>query len=233
MIISEAHMVPFLVLGALALLAGFILWIVRRVNRDQERRRRMFMEYGFRSVPERSADLAERMKILHHHWSGHHSVDKVKLKSEWGYELFLFDLRDSSRNSARLDQDQAVMVSPELKLPRFTMFPKVEGTGLVATLVNRAMTWAASKFAVQITFPEVPGFDARYAVWGNDEAAVRSCFSHSRLERMAEAREWLVEGSDDGLLFSRMSCRQTRRTDVEKLQDILQNAKILFDIFKE
>jgi hypothetical protein len=173
------------------------------------------------------------MKVLHHHWTEHHGLEEVKRKSEWGYELFLFDLKDSSGDSTHRETDQAVLIASDLKLPRFSLFPKAEGTGFMANMANRLLAWISAKFAAQAAFPDFPEFDRKYIVWGDDEAVLRRFFTSTRLSRLSATQELQAEGNGDGLLFSRMLLHRSKRTDVEKLQDILQTAKTLFEIFKE
>jgi len=230
---TSSHLfVLYIILGIVALIAAFVVWVYRAAKKQQQERRRLIQEFGFQEAPERTRDLTERMKTLHHHWTEHHGLDGVKRKSEWGYELLLFDLQDSSGDSTHTESDQGVLIAPDLKLPRFTMFPKMQGTGLVAAMTNKALGWIASRFAVQATFPDAPEFDAKYLVWGDDEAALRECFSPARLARLAETEELQAEGSGDALLFSRVPFHRVKQTYEEKLREILQNAKLLFEIFK-
>jgi len=231
--LSSPYLGWYIFLGIFLAVAALVVWLVRWNKRHQAQRKQMFLEYGFQDVPERAAELAERAKDLHHHWSEHHGVEELKRKSEWGYELILFDLKDSSGDSVHREQDQALLISPDLKLPRFTLFPKAEGAGFLAAMANRVLAWISARFAAQVAFPDHPSFDAKYLVWGNDESAVRALLTPARLDRLAETRELQVEGNADGFLFSRMEYRRVKRTDAEKLQDLLRTAKVLFEIFKE
>ena len=223
----------YVILGLIALIAALLVWAVRTARKREEERRRVTQEFGFREAPERAEELAARMKILHHHWSDHHGLDNLKGKTEWGYELLLFDLCDSSGDSVGREPDQAVCLSPDLRLPRFTIFPKMEGTGVMASMTNKALGWVASRFAVHPAFPDAPEFDAKYLIWGDDEAALREFFTPARLGRLAETEEIQLEGSGDALLFSWVPYHQVKKTYAEKLQYLLQNGRVLFDIFKD
>jgi len=222
----------YIIFGVFLLIAGLIVWAVRAGKNKLAERKQLFLEFGFQEVPERASELTERMTTLHHHWTQRHSVEDPKRKSEWGYEMILFDLRDSSGDSTHTDFDQALLLSPDLKLPRFTLFPKMQGTGFLAGMANKAMAWVAAKFAVQAAFPDFPEFDAKYIVWGDDEAALRGYFSSSRLGRLAQTQELQLEGNVNGLLFSRAAHKRTGRITAEKLRILIEDGKNLFDIFK-
>lgn len=223
----------YILLGVLALVVALAVWAYRLSGKREEEWRRLDAEYGFHEAPGRAADLAERMKTLHHHWGERHGVQGAKRKSDWGYELLLFDLREPDEGSSRLTLHQAVLVSPDLKLPRFTLFPRMQGTGLTAAMTNKALAWVGSQFPVHPAFPDAPEFDARYMVWGNDEAALREFFTPARLARLAETEELQVEGDGDALHFSRVPFARLKQTYADKLQEVLRNAKTLHDIFKD
>ena len=111
------------------------------------------------------------------------------------------------------------------------MYPKMREEGVLASMTNKALGYVASKFAVKAAFPDAPEFDARYLVWGEDEAALRGCFSPPRLARMAKTADLELEGDGDALLLSWAFYQEDVRSDEEKLQDTLQVARVLFDLF--
>ena len=221
-----------IILGTAGVIAVFVVWEFRAAKERRDDRRWLAQELGFQDAPGRTRDLAKRLQVLHHHGSEHHSVENPRRRSEPGYELFLFDLNDPSGDSVGPESDQAVLISPDLRLPRFSLFPKMRETGVLASMTNKALGWVASKFAVQAAFPDAPGFDAKYLVWGDDEAALRGCFSPLRLGRLAQTGDLELVGSGDALLFSWVFEQGDDRTEEEKLQDTLKTAKLLFDILK-
>src|SRR5512147_2886934 len=119
-------------LGFFALVVALALWAYRAGRKREEERRRLEREFGVEEAPDRAADLAERMKTLHHHWGENHGVQNIRRRSEWGYELLMFDLKEPSGNTYRLTPLQTVLIAPDLKLRRFTLFPRMQGTGLTA-----------------------------------------------------------------------------------------------------
>jgi len=224
---------PFIVL---ALVVGGIVvvitTIVRAVKRHNELRRQTRMDQGFVESPESVEPLTDRMRTVHMHWSSNHQVREPWRKADWGYELFLFDLRSGSGKSTKLERDQAMVVSKDLAAPRFSIMPKAPGEGFMATMANRAIAWVASKFATQATFPDQPEFDAKYFVFGDNETALREYFDSRRRGRLVGIEHLQASGSGDAFLFARAPYRAVKKTDQEKLQDLLQDARTLFEIFK-
>ena len=230
---SSLRVVLYSLLGFFALVVALVVWAYRAGKRREEEQRRRDREFGFHEAPERAADLDGRMKTLHHHWGERHGVQEVKRKSEWGYELLRFDLKEPSGNSSQLTLHQTVLISPDLKLPRFTLFPRMQGAGITAAMTNKALAWVGSQFPVHPAFPDSPAFDAKYMIWGNDEGALREFFTPARLARLAETEELQVEGDGDALHFSRVPFARLKQTYAEKLQEVLHNARTLHDIFKD
>jgi len=224
-----------IILGVVILIVGLGARLYRSGGNRPDKHQQLFLDSGFQEAPERTDDLTGRMKTLHHQWTEFHRLDGVKRKSEWGYDLFVFDLRDSGGHTTGIQPDQALILSPDFKLPRFTMFPfpKVQGTGFLASMENMAASYISSKIGVQVPFPDFPEFDKRYLVCGDDEGGVRACFSASRLGRLAGMQGLHLEGRADALLYSGSLDGQAGRAEPGNPGDLLQTAKTLFDIFKE
>ena len=206
--------------------------IIRALKRQKEQKEKARTDCGFVAAPEFVEPLTERLRTVHMHWTSSHRVRDPWRKSDWGYELFLFDLRSGSGKSTKLERDQAMVVSKDLALPRFSLLSKAPGEGFMAAMANRAIAWVASKFATQATFPDHPEFDAGYFVFGNDETALRSYFDARRRGRLAEIHRLQAAGNGDAFLFAITPAKSARKPEPEKLQDFLQDARVLYEIFK-
>lgn len=218
-----------LVLGGIA---AALAAVVRAIKRQKEQKEKARADCGFVEAPDFVQPLTERLRTVHMHWTSSHQVRDPWRKTDWGYELFLFDLRSGSGKSTKLERDQAIVVSKDLSLPRFSLLSKAPGEGFMAVMANRAIAWVASKFATQATFPDHPEFDARYFVFGNDEAALRGYFDARRRGRLAEIERLQAAGSGDAFLFASTPAKSVRKPEPEKLQDLLQDARQLYEIFK-
>ena len=227
---------PYFGLIVLALVVGVvaagITAIIRYVKRMEAERKQLRMDQGFVESPESLEPLTERMRTVHMRWSSNHEVRAPWRKSDWGYELYLFDLRSGSGKSSKLERDQAMVVSKDLAAPRFSIMPKAPGEGVMASLANRAIAWVASKFASQAAFPEDPSFDAKYFVFGDTEAALRQYFDSRRRGHLVGIENLQASGGGDAFVFSKTPQRPVKKPDQEKLQDLLQDARTLFEIFK-
>jgi gas vesicle protein len=224
---------PFIVLAlVVGGIAAAVTALIRAVKRYDEQRKQARRDQGFAEAPEEAERLTERVKAVHMGWSSHHQVRDPWRKADWGYELFVFDLRSGSGKSTKLERDQAMVVSSDLSAPRFSLAPKAPGDGFVAQMANKAIAWVASKFAGQAIFPEDPSFDAKYFVFGDSEATLREYFDPRRRGRLAGIEFLQASGSGDAFVFSRTHTKQGKKPDPEKLQDLQQDARTLFEIFK-
>lgn len=230
---TDSPYFPFIVLAlVVGGIAALVAAIVRAVKRAEEQRKQTRRDQGFAEAPEALERLTERVRAVHKGWSSHHQVRDPWRKADWGYELFVYDLRSGSGKSTKLERDQAMVASSDLALPRFSLAPKAPGDGFVAQMANKAIAWVASKFAGQAAFPEDPAFDAKYFVFGDDSTALREYFDARRRGRLSELEFLQASGSGDAFVFSRTPSKQAQRPDPEKLQDLQQDARTLFEIFK-
>lgn len=230
---SSSPYLPFLVLAVVvgAFAAGLTA-IIRAAKRKEEERKRTRLDLGFSEAPEEADRLLERVSSMKHGWAANHAIRSPWRKSDWGYELFLFDLRSGSGKSAKLERDQAMVVSPDLASPRFFLFPKVPGEGFAASMANRAIAWVGSKFGGKGEFPEDPAFDGKYFVFGDDGTALREFFDGRRRGHLAGIEHLQAAGNGDAFLFSRSAAKRVKKPDLENLQDVLQDARTLYEIFK-
>lgn len=230
---SDSPYLPFIVLAVIVGgIAAGLTAIIRAYRRNEEQRKQARRDQGFVEAPEFVEQLTERVRAVHRGWSSNHQVRDPWRKADWGYELFVFDLRSGSGKSTKLERDQAMVVSSDLAVPRFSLAPKAPGDGFVAQMANKAIAWVASKFAGQAAFPEDPSFDVKYFVFGDSEAALRDYFDGRRRGRLAGIEFLQASGSGDAFAFSRTPAKQTRKPDPEKLQDLRQDARMLFEIFR-
>jgi len=231
MVKPEPAVVLMLVVGIPAVFAGLGYLIYRLVKKQESETKRLRTELGFQEEPERVEALIERMKTFYPGWDRFDRLENPYYKSELGYELHLFDL---SFGKSPTRYDQALMISPDLKLPPFSMFPipKVEGPGLLASMANKYLTWQPGMRTKKAEFPDSPEFDAKYLVRGDDEAALHVHFNAGRLSRLAEMSELELAGNADGLLFTQRLLPSRSPLDLEGMQQLLEDARILHDVLK-
>jgi hypothetical protein len=230
---TDSPYLPFIVLALVV--GGFaagLTAIIRSAKRQAAERKQIRRDQGFAEAPEAVDRLAERVQAVHRGWSSHHQVRDPWRKTDWGYELFVFDLRSGSGKSTKLERDQAMVVSADLAVPRFSLAPKAPGDNFIAQMANKAIAWVASKFAGRAEFPEDPAFNDKYFVFGDDDAALREYFDARRRGRLSGIELLQASGSGDAFVFSRTPYKQAKKPDPEKLQDLLEDARTLFETFK-
>lgn len=87
--------------------------------------------------------------------------------------------------------------SPRLRMPRFSLFPKVDQEGMLADLANRALGLLLEQVGGQIAFTSPGDFVRRYLVAGPDEQAVREYLTEERRQQLGETRSWSLQAEGD------------------------------------
>lgn len=180
-------------------------------------------------------DLLRKVIRLHQR-QAHQSIEFRNLfqKGEPDATFYLFDLQDNSGDSSDLTAEGVIAVlSPLLKLPRFSIFPKVDMQGKFAELANRFLTWAIARSATHIPFEANPHFERRYMVCGEDERAVRHFLSDYHLSRLSRGEYWQIEAEGDLFTLSKVDFSSGMKNRETDLRERLREARMLFDLFRE
>lgn len=232
---SMDALVPVIGVAAFALVA---LVIFRMVAADRERkaaRSREAATHGFRPVVPPDPRIVERIVGLYRTSAGQPlEVRDLHRKEAGGHTLYLFDLADRSGESTNLMCDRAVaVVSAALRLPRFSIIPRIEHEGKLAAVGNWLLERFATRAGAPVDVPSAPAFERRYTLAAADEAAARRFFNAERLARLAETQYCMIEGDGDMLTVDRLELDPARRRPATSLGERLRHAERLLEVFAD
>jgi hypothetical protein len=229
-------LLPALVVAAAALV-GFVLYraVMAARERKAERARELAV-HGFRPVVSPDPQLVERILALHRTDSSQRlEVRDLYRKETDGAVVHLFRIVDRTSDSPDVTTDGLVAVgSPTLHLPRFSLTPRIEQEGTLATMGNWLLERLAARTGPPVEFPSPPAFRQRYTLVADDEQAARRFFTPERLARLAETHYWMVRGEGDTFTLDRLVLdpakrRVTGRDLIERLADADRALEIFRD----
>ncbi|MFZ6027715.1 MAG: hypothetical protein ACOYYS_08375 [Chloroflexota bacterium] len=194
--------------AAIALVvAAFVVMVILAVasgRKQAEQSQQAAETLGFTPLEPPPAAIAERLLPLHQ--KGYHKILEIRdlhRQNHPGCTLYLYDVWDVS--DAGHDRDAAAviaLVAPDLDLPHFLLFPKVDVVGWAGSMANQFIEKLIGLHARVIDFDERPNFSQRYLVSGDDEVAVRRCLNGPVLAALTQTplKNLIVSGWGDALM---------------------------------
>jgi len=222
------HMV--IVVLAVGLLVAFLIYKGTLSAREARgEKRRGLRALGFEPVASLPPDVAEAILALHQQGKKpEHTIGEAFERRGSADELYLYDLRSKSGDSVR--HGVIAIRSPRLKLPRMTIFPRLEGEGRLSALGNLLIKKLGQRHGRTLDFAAHPHFARRHFVSGANEQPIRRFLTDRRLDRLAEMKHMGVE--TDGDLFTYEEIHFGRRKhegprartahDVERAEELLR-----------
>jgi hypothetical protein len=225
------HLV-ILVLAVGGLVAFLIYKGTAAARARKEERRRDLRALGFEPLDSPPPEVADPILALYGHGgkSGH-KLDNVFERPGSADRFYLLDLKSSSGDSSQ--EGVIAVFSPRLRMPRLTIFPRLEGDGRLAALGNLLMKKLSQRHGGAVDFAAHPRFTKRHFVSGPDEAAIRRFLTGDRLDRLAELEHTALEG--EGALFTYQKFRFPRHgggTDREQISEHVQQAEQLLRLLR-
>jgi hypothetical protein len=207
-------------------------------NRDRKRgveKQTAALDMGFQLVKEVDPSLTDRIIQFYKKSKGQNlRVRNVFERSESDATLYLFDLLDYSGESVNYLADGAIMVvSPSLRLPRFSIYPKLGDRSHVSGWADALLEKIATRQMDQIVLGKNPYFEKNYFLTGENEAEVREFLTEYILSHFNDQKFWRIEAGGDLFTFSNLDSR--RNIDAGsplELRDRQQEALSLFELFR-
>jgi hypothetical protein len=219
---------------------GLIVYAMIRSERKAAQVKRSIVEsLGFRPVEitptltQRFVDFQDRTRdkwIPEKHRD--YELQNVARKALPDGEMLIFDLVDHAGNDTSYLETQAVaVISPYLKLPAFSLFPKVDLEGPAARLGNKLITWIVSNAGSPVYFPEAPEFEKRYLVNSNEPYETQEFLDETRLRRLAKTRMMSISAGGDMFTVSEIGSGN-RLSSIEAVSARVNLAAEIYSIFQ-
>ncbi len=187
-----------IVLGIIFIFGLLVYFAVQYGKKRAEQRRQIVQSLGFTPV-ENSASLADRINEFYS-WdksSSRTTLSDVFRKTIPDGEIYLFDLEDSDSEKQVL-----AVLSPDLSLPKFRIFPRIDMDSAAGKLVNKALTWVISKIETPIEFSGVPEFHKQYMVSSSDPDSARRFLDANLLRQFAGMQQCVIQAGGNMFIYS-------------------------------
>jgi hypothetical protein len=218
-------------IGFLLFFGGMLYFAIRSSLKDMEQKKQIAQSLGFSPV-EADPALTGKIAELYRRPGAHtnYEMRNISRRVIPDGEMFLFDLVDTSGEDDTWTEHQAVgVVSRYLKMPPFTLFPKVEQKYALGGLANKVMEWGMSFVGSQVDFPEYPEFESRYIVSSNESSDwVREFFDPNLAGYFSRTQMLTLHASGDVFTFSEMGTN----FDTSKEAVMSQRVNRALDIFR-
>jgi hypothetical protein len=224
-----------LALGVVVVFLGLFYFMIRASKKEKASKVDRSRRLGFQALEEVPLELQGRIESLYQ-GGGDRALEirNLSQRVEFGAVLYTFDLVDTTGDDTWLGSDCIGVISSRLALPRFslTSFPEFNrdrGLGkMMDGLLDKVLDLAAGRQDLtRFEFPDIPGFDHRFVVFGRDEFALRELVSGVSWDSLAPGKIPLqVQGSGDFLVVE-YSYTASSGNEFQKLQDLYQAATTL------
>lgn len=195
------------------------------------RKKESILALGFQAIDNPDPSLLTHLIALYtKRESQKLSLRNLYQRRENNYLLYLYEVWTESDEGQDLQEKWGLAIaSPYLNLPRFTLIPKIDMTGRLASLVNRLLEKVTVQGNVKVEFTDHQQFSSRYLVTGKDESAVRQLFSDRLLKRLSDTSYLQADGDKHFLTFSKYDLKRKRQgSKKEQLSDRLEEARSFF-----
>ena len=151
--------------------------------------------------------------------------------------IYLFDVRitqnENNRSQSGAEQGVVALVSPLLTLPPFLLISRpaaLEKIGLVANLVDLALKQVGLAYGYrQVSFAIDSEFDRCYALFTNNEEAVKSFFTAFLVSRLCQTGGYMAHGGGDTLLLGSFNlARAKNAVSTNQISERITQARQLY-----
>ena len=224
----------FVLLGFLVLFSVIIYVAVLSNRKDLESKQQVAQQSGLSSVQSDTL-LTEKISALYRRpgATSRYELRNLSRKFLPDGEMYLFDLVDTSGDDNSWVENQAVaIVSPTLKLPPFSFFPKSDEKYALSGTANQIVEWGLSKMGSPVALPEFPAFTARYVINSAEPEATRRFIDEPIARYLSHTQMYSIHAGGDVFTFSEMNPRLDLRNP-ENLSQRIDRAQEIFHLFQK
>ncbi len=221
-------------LGFLVLFGVMIYFVIYSSRKNVESKRQMAQQLGF-TPAQPDPQLTENISALYRRpgVSSRHELRNISRKMLSNGEMYLFDLVDTSGEDNSWLENQAVaIVSPSLKLPPFSFFPKSDEKYALSGLTNQIVEWGLAKMGTPVALPEFPVFTARYVISSSEPEATRRFIDEAIARYFSHTQMYSIHSGGEVFTFSEMNPRLDLRNP-ENLSQRINHALEIFHLFQK
>jgi len=170
---------------SILLFVVIFIFLIRASRKSGEEKTIQAHAPRFEPLAEQPPELLARLEEL---FQNQHNK-KVELRNlyhqrEFARDLYLFDLVNTHHEDTSSGTEVFRVISHQLTLPRFSLssFPPLDTQRMLGNLMDKMLTkffdWVG-KFQrlTRVEFPDQPGFDEKFVVFGGDKYTLRKLFS--------------------------------------------------------
>jgi hypothetical protein len=179
--------------------------VIQAGGREEKKQRQTAHSLGFSPVKASPKLTAEIVELYRRPGSSKYFLGNVSRRMIPDGEMYLFDLLDFSGEGIDCMEHQSVaIVSPYLKMPSFTLFPKADQKYyMLSKLSNKVQEWWMSFVGAPVEFPEYPEFDACYLLTSKESSDwVRGFFDQNLVNYFSHVQKFRLHAAGNIFTFS-------------------------------
>lgn len=214
---------------------GLVGGWVRRQKRSREVLAQA-RQLGFTLMPRFDRAFGDRVRCVYPP-SANARASNAAYRSYGELMIYLFDVRiaqnEHNRGQSGTEQGVVALVSPLLTLPPFLLINRpaaLEKIGLTAHLVDLALKQVGLAYGYrQVSLAVDSEFDRGYALFTNNEEAVRTFFTASLVSQLCQAGGYMVRGGGDTLLFGSFNLARVKNAiSANQISEHITRARQLY-----
>jgi len=212
-----------------------IVTAIRHTQKKKAEQNRLLREFGFVALKSNDPALEERIESL-----TSPRVKSIRILNVYRLDrgdgmVYIFDLYTGGNNSST--RKSIAIISDFLRLPRFSLYPKINFAGFIGNALNKMIKYIVSRNLQEIIPDKNPEFMKKYQLFGNDTASVQKIFSGNLPRRILEKNHlYHIEAEGDSILFSKLNPENRQNyyhLDRESLQSIIDDSRMLVRTLQE
>jgi len=196
-----------LLMGFLVFFVGLLVLAIQYDRKQKQKIQQVAQSLVFTSITP-NEELTQKISWLYLRAGSltHYVLRHVSRQVIPDGEMLLFDLVDTSGEDESITERQAVaIVSPYLKLPQFSFFPKADKKYMLSGFANQIVEWGLARMGTPISFPDHPDFAERYVVSSLQPEEARRFFDDDLLHFFSKTQLYTLHAGGDVFTFSEMN----------------------------
>ena len=225
---------PFVVLAIVLFIAAAVIRLKAEVKRRRNSVSRIMESLGMNPIEDSDPELQQHWNRLRIETSRKPTIALAWKRDESFGQLYLLDLwMDDEKQRRRIVSGYALVVVNHLNMPRFSLFPKVQSTGIMGRVTKHLQSYVFNRLG-QISFVDAPEFDQYYAVTGNDETAIRQFLNTACLWELTRLKGRCLEADGNMYIYSRSTPNTDSSSQEEAaIYNLIEEVKTIYRVFAQ